>query len=262
MELENIFVISRQCDFDRREHINSHIPDLNVGEHTFINAVTANSSEVETCYRSGRVRPFPPCFRCGEPLCACDNNILIREQVANWLSFISVWEQCAKQRDKYFLILEDDVYFFAGAIPLVRTLLTELNEVSSPHLIRLAQSGLDHSVPLDSITYKLTSRITLSNPAYLLNGAMAAFLISHLGRFEHTSDHWLHKVAAQSSTVTAETVQPLLATELSYDPRYAVFATGILGKSSTGDDPSHTRTVRCRDKREYEALLDTWFGKN
>lgn len=89
-KISTINVVSLLRDSVRREHVQQHFADLGIDTFTFFDAVSHEDQAVIDAYNDGMVKRFPPCFRCGKRKCECKNNILIPQQVANWLSFLAL----------------------------------------------------------------------------------------------------------------------------------------------------------------------------
>jgi len=258
-------VVSLDQDENRRQYVRKHFKSIGIpsDRYSFFPATTHTSPKVAEFYRAGRVQGWPPCFRCKAEECDCPNNVLIPQQVGNWISFLSLWEEL-RTRNGLFLICEDDVVFFDGAIGLLNEFITSFQQTRENVLIRLAESGRDPRVRLDRRRrLSCGDRVVMSNAAYLVNGAMAGHLVRRFSRIETTSDIWVHSVVAGDDTVQACTVSPLIATELSYNVHFSRFPSRIHPK---GIDPADVarkdvHQMRVRDKEEYETAFLLWSGR-
>lgn len=263
ISIERTFVVSLVVDVERRRHIDAHFGELGIGPHEFVDAVTGDDPAVKDAYDQGVVAAYPPCFRCGEVSCDCFNNILIPQQVANWLSFRKIWKALPPDADKYFLICEDDVAFHNGAIRLLRQFLADFKPEHEQVLIRMSQSGLEPYQTLDVERLSTRWGPVMSNAAYILNGAMAARLLREPFKIAQTSDNWLHGEIGAKPDVHAVTLDPLLATDLSYNELFAQFRSRIHPKGIDTEDTarqsSHTKRVESVD--EYEDLRTSWFAQ-
>lgn len=254
-------MLSLNKDSIRKEHIRRHFLDVGIDKYEFCKALEPTSPEVIAAYNLGLVKGFPDCFRCGAQTCECANNILIPNQVANFLSFKQIWESIRHTKQEWTLICEDDVLFFNGGVSLLERYLEDFGEKPSPFLIRLSASGITPNSNLSNVK-KLTesNSVFMSNPAYILNGYMANELCNRFRGVNTTSDIWLHQTVAQSEGVGSHTVHPLLATELSYNPEFAIFTSGIHPKGITEQDKLNEKKhiKRVASEAEYQGLLMTW----
>jgi FkbM family methyltransferase len=262
--VQQTFVVSLLEDKERREHIRKHFDEIGIHNFSFVDAISYSSDSVRKTYIEGGVATFPACFRCHQHACDCGNNILIPHQVANWLSFVEIWKKVAKC-DGWSLICEDDVLFYEGAIPLLNDFLTEHFPIlsSKPSIIRLAHSGLDASVTLnDTLSLSLSNRIVMSNVAHIMNREMALHLLAKFDRIETTSDIWVHKVIAEDTNVADLTVEPLIATDLSFNKEFARFQSRIHPKGIDAADrervDNHIKKIH--SETDYILLLGSWLG--
>merc|ERR1711939_602899 len=77
---------------DRRDYTCQQMEAWGFPAPRFVDAFCPSDLEVLDWINSSRVAKFPPCFRCGEAAwCFCRNNVIIVEQLANWLSFRKAW---------------------------------------------------------------------------------------------------------------------------------------------------------------------------
>ncbi|MHA7898250.1 MAG: glycosyltransferase family 25 protein [Henriciella sp.] len=262
IDLEKTFVVSLDVDTERRAHIRRHLPSRGLVDFEFVSAIPHTDEIVQRYYENGSVQEYPACFRCHQLECECANNVIIPQQVANWLSFIKVWKICSAFPDKFFLICEDDVSFFEGSERVLRAFFETFEPRPENVLVRMAASGNDPTVVLGQSGLSVSNRVVMSNAAYIINGHMARLLLSAFDRIETTSDIWLHRDMANRSDVTAMTIEPLLATDLSFNQEFARFASRIHPKGIDANDQKkqeeHIKRVGSID--EYRRLRDEWFG--
>jgi GR25 family glycosyltransferase involved in LPS biosynthesis len=260
MEFPQTIVVSLSQDLARREHVVRHFHQLGIERFGFWPAVSHDDPAVADLYLSGKVLAWPPCFRCGQPNCACENNILLPQQVANWLSFIGLWRSLPDDPDHYVLVCEDDVAFHPQSLDNLRDFLDGFERQRRHVLIRLAQSGLQPFVTQPRARPQRSGRVVMSNAAYIVNGAMAQRLVRAVDTITHTSDVWLHRTMAAGDDVEAFTLEPLLATDLSYNKDHARFASRIHPK---GIDPADCARMAAHRKRvdndaEYAEVRASW----
>lgn len=264
ISIDKTLVVSLAIDHERRRHIEDHFGDLGIHQFHFVDAVTAEDPMVKEAYDQGVVSTYPPCFRCGSASCDCFNNVLIPQQVANWLSFRKVWKTLPADPEKYFLICEDDVAFHHNAMPLLSQFLEEFEPAQEQVLIRMSQSGLEPYQTLNVNSLSTRWGPVMSNAAYILNGAMAARLLREPFRIAQTSDNWLHGEIGAKADVHAVTLDPLLATDLSYNEQFAQFRSRIHPKGIDEEDTGRqiTHVKRVDSVEEYEKLRASWFEKS
>jgi GR25 family glycosyltransferase involved in LPS biosynthesis len=214
-----IFVISMPESTDRREHIERTFRNRGITGYAYVDGVRPDSLEVEGAYETGRVKRYPPCFRCGQIGCGCPNNVLVPAQVATFFSHAAAWRQVAQREPGYYLVVEDDVVFrwYAGYIlnHLHRDNRLFLDqERNEPVLIRLgwAKKLRDHWFHFRGEVLQNTER--LSNPAYALTPSLAAILLDGFGEIATTADIYLHRQVGMRHK--NYTVLPAVATELSW----------------------------------------------
>ena len=258
--IQKVIVLTLDEDSERREHIKQHFKDIGIEDFSFFKAISSSSTHVANYYRKGLVKGYPECFRCSSNNCQCPNNIIIPQQVANWLSFTEIWKSIACKTG-LFLICEDDVGFHTNAIPLLNDVLSSLNNPAEKLIIRLVASGQEPYKTLDlEEPLKITSEPVMSNAAYILSGSMASYLLDNFETISHTSDVWLHEHIAARADVNAITVEPLIGTDLSFNKDHAQFLSRIHPKGIDEDDIKREKNHKQRagSASEYQDMLRTW----
>lgn len=258
--IRKVIVLSLAQDQRRREHINRHFSEVGIREFDFFEAIPSSSPRVTDFYRKALVQAYPECFRCGLETCQCPNNILIPQQVANWLSFLDIWSSIAGQ-DGLFLICEDDVGFHNNAITLLNDIISNLSGSSERLLVRLVASGQEPFKTLElEQPLELIDKPAMSNAAYIISGSMASYLLEQFETISHTSDVWLHQQIASHTDVNAVTVEPLIGTDLSFNKSYAQFSSRIHPKGIDEDDIQRAQKhiKRVDTEGEYQELLHEW----
>lgn len=260
IQIRQTLVVSLREDLERRAHIMRHLPQLKLGPFSFVDAIDFKSQQVKDAYLGGRVKRFPTCFRCEKNTCRCENNVLIPQQVANWLSFRRVWEMCAQHPDEFFLICEDDVTFHENSSTILKAFCEKFVPSKTKVLIRMCASGQEPFQTLRGSDYELRDRVVMSNAAFVMNGRMACLLIDQFDLIETTSDIWIHRTMASREDVQAVTIEPLLATELSFNKNYARFISRIHPKGIDTEDEKRVfaHVKRANTPQEYEGLLRSW----
>lgn len=261
IELSGALVLSLAEDHERRSHINEHFSDIGITSYSFVEAIPWTDPIVAEAYDNGQVPAYPPCFRCGKNECDCPNNVLIPQQIANWLSFQAIWRRVAHATDQYFLICEDDVAFHTNGLELLNDMLASFVPEQEQVLIRLANSGEEPFRDLSGQNWSIGDTQVMSNAAHILNGALAARLLREAPRFLTTSDIWLHHHMAQHDDIQMLTLEPLLATDLSYNRKYARFRSQIHPKGIDAEDERRQgqHVKRIETAQAYAALKREWF---
>jgi GR25 family glycosyltransferase involved in LPS biosynthesis len=259
--ITQVLVVSLPEDTERRKHISEHFEVNGIDKYQIVDGVCYKSDAVKQFYLSNRVSSYPCCFRCNKAQCECPNNIIIPQQVANWLAFKKAWVK-ATLHEGLTLVCEDDVYFYPGAMKCLSEGLNKVDcDTTEPILIRLAHSGLDSTISLSEITeVNITNRITMSNVAFIFNSAMAKLLLNHFTIISTTSDVFIHNWIASMTNVKAYTFEPLIATDLSFNKDHARFISRIHPKGLDEDDMKRmkTHTKRAKSKEDYEKILANW----
>ncbi len=183
--------------------------------------IDKDSDLVKKAFAEDFVLEFPPCFRCGNRKCDCENNILIAPQVANFLSFQKLWQDIIKNGYAYSLILEDDVKFTDYYQKVINKVfnLEFLQEhgftQDSASLLRLGWAECeDHTnVNIDDIKL-VPSLLKMSNHCYAITLEMAKKLLSSLDKISTTSDIYTHDWIGK--TVNNYTLIPPIVHDLSW----------------------------------------------
>lgn len=254
-------VLSLSVDKERRHYIRKHFAENGIDNFEFFDAIDKNDSQVSEAYSKETVKRYPTCFRCSKDNCNCDNNIIIPQQVGNWLSFVSIWKKLQAE-DGLFLICEDDVAFHKNAIPLLNQCLDNLSS-NDKVLLRLVSSGTEPFLTLDkTLPLKLTEQVIMSNAAYIVSGEMVRHILRKFKRIEHTSDVWLHSFIAADPDVISFSVSPLLGTDLSYNKDFATFSSQIHPKGINEFDlrKKKNHIKRVDSEVEYQSLLEEWLS--
>ncbi|MEH6585797.1 MAG: glycosyltransferase family 25 protein [Halioglobus sp.] len=193
--IQNTICIGLAERTDRREHAKAEFDRVGIDEFIWVDAFGTNSDKVRDAYESGVVAGCPPCFRCGQNKCECENKRLIETQVGAWLSHFEAWSHVAQRG--LSLICEDDIQFTERATEGFDWLnqqpdLLRAVELQQPTLLRLGKAlTQDH---ISNEDFQLTTDITMSNPCYALNSAMAQLLLESGRTVTTTVDIYTHRL--------------------------------------------------------------------
>lgn len=195
---EKIFVINLNESTDRKKHIINEFQRMKITNYEFFEATHFEDPKVLELYNSGKVLKFPPCFRCFKKRCCCENNFLTKYQIANWLSFIRLFEHIIKNNYNFVCICEDDICFTKFANQICNQLLSKYNfmkhniQMKKPLLIKMGVA-FDYSTHYYFGETSFVKNYSLSNPCFALNKAMIYVFLSNLKIIDYHSDIYFHK---------------------------------------------------------------------
>ena len=193
---------------------------MGILDYELFEATDMDSLEVTALLNSGFVKSFPPCFRCGRNRCACTNNVLMRQQIGNWCSFLNVLRDIVSHQYQLCLICEDDIQFTENYEEVINSLLRRDVfdsygiDCARPLLIGIGRSFCADHVYRGDFHFRAEAR--MSNPCFMLNLEMARLLLAQLDQIRETSDMYIHKtIPARNNTVQYFTMMPSPVYELS-----------------------------------------------
>jgi len=216
-QFSDIFCISLKRCKERRSHIKKEFARIGITEYQFIDAYDKSSKEVNEIFKSDYVTKFPPCFRCGENECDCENKGLFLPQIGNWLSHITAWRSVPADSPQLVLVCEDDIKFLDNIYESLQ-LVAESEEITNrlkktePVLIRFGSALCDDHQNDDPPHF--TYQIKMANCCYAINEAMSHHLADSLKIIDTTSDIYIHDIIG--SQVNHYTVMPPPVYELSW----------------------------------------------
>ena len=213
--VEQVLCIGLPERDDRRRHARAELSRVGIGDYRIIDGLGKESPEVRRAFQEGRVATFPPCFRCGLDRCGCENKRLMPEQVGAWLAHAAAWE--AVKGDSLTLICEDDVKFTERVAEGFQ-FLADSSEIvgrlraQEPVLLRLGRAfSKDHS---EERPFVWSQAVTMSNPCYAINRAMAKLLLRNSERITTTVDIMAHRIVGKEAY--SLTLDPPITYELSW----------------------------------------------
>ena len=122
---DKIYVINLKNSIDRKNHIINEFKKNNIENYEFFEATHFDDIEVTKLLNSNMVMSFPPCFRCLKNRCKCENNFLTKYQIANWLSYIKLFNHIINTNNELILICEDDIVFSKNSNFILNNLLNK-----------------------------------------------------------------------------------------------------------------------------------------
>lgn len=225
---DKIYVLSLKDCEDRRNHIVKEFAKVGLKDYEFFDASHFASDEVKEFKKSDRVTQSTSCFRCLRTRCDCENNFLTDFQIANWHSFVRIWQDIVNKKYKFVLICEDDIVFMPH---FKRTILGALSKKQMdvnyicwnlPLLIGLG--GAYHPQKhLLNITPHLRRQNIMCNPCFCMNYQMAELFLKSY-HVHHTSDHFMHiEIPKKAPFVQHFMMYPWPVYELSFVPSVSRF---------------------------------------
>lgn len=219
--INKIYVINLKSCHDRKKHIQEEFKRLKINNYEIFEATCKDSKQVEDIMVTNFVKKFPPCFRCDRDKCDCSNNVLIKNQIGNWCSFINVMIDIIKNDYKdLIMICEDDIKFTDDGMNILNNILLRENlekyniSFEKPILIR-AGSGFNINHTLKH-SPKLIKTVTMSNPCFICNKYYAESFIKNLKIINTTSDIFIHEnILSLDKSIQSFTILPQPIYELS-----------------------------------------------
>ncbi|MBT9313006.1 glycosyltransferase family 25 protein [Leptothoe kymatousa] len=217
-----LICISLNKSLDRRAYIKKHFKERGIENYIFFDATSSTDPIVDEFYSKALVQEYPPCFRCGMYTCGDDNcnNVLIRPQVATFISYIRLWKYIVKNRFQCVLITEDDVkftnYFPQVARQFISDKFIDKTNIkgANPVLLRLGWAlSEDHQFNGNLILKKNSCQ--MSNPCHAINGAAAKILLKNFHIIATTVDIYQHQ-SIPPTILSSYTVYPPISYELSW----------------------------------------------
>jgi GR25 family glycosyltransferase involved in LPS biosynthesis len=219
---DKIYVLNLKESIDRKNHIEMEFKRVNIINYTFFEATSYDSDEVKNVMNSNFVKKFPNCFRCNNKRCNCENNFLTSFQIANWCSFIHIFQDIIKNNHHFVLICEDDIVFTFQYERIINKLLSQYTfkqyniDMNKPLLIRLgtAYNPSNHNSNSEPMFLK---NFSLCNPCFAINKKMAIIYLYYLKIIDYHSDIYFHrKIPKNIKGVQYFTMYPYPIYELSY----------------------------------------------
>ena len=219
---DKIYVINLKESIDRNIHIKNEFQKKGITNYEFFEAEHYNNSEVKELLNSNKVISFPPCFRCLKNRCRCENNFLTKYQIANWLSFIKLFNKILVDENDFVLICEDDIVFTKQSTFIFNELLNEKNfkkyniNKNNPILIKM---GSAYNVNTHDLYMKpeFIKNYSLSNPCFAVNKEMIKVFLYNLKIIDYHSDIYFHKkIPINFSNVQMLVMNPMPIYELSF----------------------------------------------
>ena len=260
---DKVFVVHLESQSERRAHIEREFHEIGINEYTLFPAIPADDRAVLSLHLSDRVKKYPSCFRCGKSHCSCLNNVLIRPQIANWISFLGVFNEAVAHNYEFCLVCEDNVTFMDYAPTAMRALKSH-NRIQTalkdnePLLVRMGYPGYDSEVHNYDGDVEFTQTRSMSNSCFAFNLTFAKHVLNTVKSISHTSD-----VAIHSQVITPKvihyTMQPPPAFGLSQSKQIAsaIHPRGVDAADSQRD---RTHVKRVTSKTGLASVFGGNFG--
>jgi GR25 family glycosyltransferase involved in LPS biosynthesis len=220
--ISKIYVINLEHSIERKNHIKKEFANIGINNYEFFQATDKDDQQVQDMLKTNFVKKFPPCFRCNENRCWCQNNVLIKQQIGNWCSFINVMKDIIKNdyRD-LIMICEDDIKFTNDSKYIFNKMITRNHlekykiSFSKPILIRAEQRG---NFPILK-NLNFTKKIVMSNACFLINKYFAKSFLDNLKVIDATSDQYIHiRLLNIDKNIQHLTIEPSPIYQLSDKP--------------------------------------------
>lgn len=215
---DNIICLTLDGQIERQSSAKNQLHKIGVNDFDYIYGVRPKTEEFDRLRKKFSVAIFPPCFRCGQTNCNCENNFLTEAQIAVFFSYIKIWKKLASLDSKLALIVEDDVVFSKMTPKKLTSVINSCNNIinttlAEPVLIRFGWARTkEHG--LSQCPKFFENLIKMSNPCHAMNSGMAQFLLKKLDRIDTTSDIYLHSIIGPQ--VKNYTIFPPIASDLSW----------------------------------------------
>lgn len=219
---DKIYVINLKISIDRKNHIINEFKKNNITNYEFYEATHYDEKDVSELLNSNKVMSFPPCFRCLKNRCHCENNFLTKYQIANWLSYIKLFNHILKTDQELILICEDDIVFSKNSHYILNNLLSNKSlkkyniNLKKPLLIKMGAA-------YDPVTHhlynepKFIKNYSLSNPCFAVNKEMIKIFLYNLKIIDYHSDIYFHKkIPSNFKNIQMFVMNPFPVYELSF----------------------------------------------
>ncbi len=224
---QKILVLSLPDSKDRQRHIQNEFQRVGIEKYDFFYASSPTSSEFQEMKKK-YVKKMYQCFRCHQKVCFCENNYLTDFQIANWTSFIRMWQYIVDQQIPFTLICEDDIVFTPRHQQIIFRLFNK--SVFQHHQIDMQKPlciGLGSAYNIQKHFSKKVPQLkrvdVMCNPCFCINLAMAKLFLENIS-IQHTSDHYMHvDIPAKFPFVQHYVMTPWPVYELSFVPQVQRF---------------------------------------
>ena len=198
----DILVLSLDRCQDRKDGVINMFENNGVEFYRFFKGVDYTEPIVQETKNNGSIRQsgFKSCVRCDKKSCSCvlPKNGFLDTEIANWLSFIAIFNELKNKKIKNALILEDDIVFTKKGISIMNSTFTKdfykkknINP-DKPILIRIG-SGYNFKIHESQNSPFLEKTYRMSNPAFFVNDKFVDFFLSNYLPISYTSDMFIHK---------------------------------------------------------------------
>lgn len=200
---DEILVLSLERSHDRKNHIFELFRKHNIQKYYFFKGVDYKEQIVQEAKENGllNLKKKVGCIRCGKNKCKCrlSSDYLIDTEIANWLSFIKIFEYLKKNNIKKALIMEDDIIFTENGIDILNEVfnqeyfLKNKLDLDKPLILRVG-SGFNKEIHEINKKPILNKNYRMSNPCFFVNDKFVDFFLSKYKPICYTSDFFLHKL--------------------------------------------------------------------
>ena len=155
--ISKYIIINIESQLDRKNHMINQFNKHFINNYMFFKATTPESTNFHKIYNFDNLVKYPPCIRpmCNifkkNDICKCPTNILIKNQIANFTSFIRVMKYIVKNNiDNFIAVGEDDIVLHNNFNEVIKMISNSLKDKSvnleKPILISLCSFGYSEKV--------------------------------------------------------------------------------------------------------------------
>lgn len=229
--ISKYIILNIESHTDRKKHIIDQFKRHSINNYMFFKATTPSSKNFHKIYNFDNLVKYPPCIRpmCNifkkNDICECPTNILIKNQIANFTSFIKIMEYIVDQQLENFIAVgEDDIVLHDQFNEIVKNIFTQIQSnkelnMEKPIIIGLCASGSLIKTFYNIEKYKITNIPKMSNPFFIINSAFAKSFLKNFTYFYTTSDRFIHnELPTLDSSIQNFYLNYPIAYELSWIP--------------------------------------------
>lgn len=198
------YVLSLQRSFERKKHMTHFFEKNNIEFYKFFEGTDFTEPIIQEIKLQNLINTQNQknCIRCDKYICNCQlpKKNLFDTEIANWISFIRIFEEIKTKKIKKALILEDDIVFNKNGLSILNNVFTpdfyqkyNINP-NKPVLIRIG-SGYNkkYHEPNTNNTIVLDNEMRMSNPAFFVNDKFVELFLNTYSPISFTSDMFIHK---------------------------------------------------------------------
>ena len=187
---------------ERHRHITQELDKYKIDDYSFEIGVHSDSPEVLMAFAERRVFSQSVCFRCGLERCQHANNILLKQQIACFISYKNIFVKAASSDYSTFLVMEDDIVFNQNYEKLLKAKAFDQSTLDAlgfyskqPVLLKMGKPQVEKNKNAEAFAAQDCWEIdttTMSNTMFGFNRPFAELFCNSLAKFMTTSDKYIH----------------------------------------------------------------------